>query len=102
MSDDFHLNISDFDIDFSTPSGLGSTSDPVQEILTLLEEDKTAEALEKVDAYRSVVGATPLMRHLLALTIFRLGRLLPALKVMRAAHEDLPDAYEHAEILSVL
>ena len=102
MSDDFHLNISDFDIDFSTPSGLGSTSDPVQEILTLLEEDKTAEALDKVDAYRSVVGATPLMRHLLALTIFRLGRLLPALKVMRAAHEDLPDAYEHAEILSVL
>jgi predicted O-linked N-acetylglucosamine transferase (SPINDLY family) len=101
MSDDFNLDISNFDIDFSGQSGLGS-SDPVHEILALLEEEKTGEALDMVEAYRATAGATPLVRHLLALTILRLGRLLPALKVMQTAHDDLPEAYEHAEVLSVL
>ncbi|MDF1749384.1 MAG: hypothetical protein P1V34_10980 [Alphaproteobacteria bacterium] len=101
MSDDFDINFSDFDISFTGQSAIGGT-DPVNEILSFLNDENTLAALDKLDEYRAAVGGTPLMRHLLALATLRIGRMLPALKVMQTAHDDQPEAFEHAEVLSVL
>lgn len=91
----------DFSFDFVSDLSVGGDPD-VRKCLTLLDEALGEEALDVVDKVRARDGATPLVRHLLALCICRMGRVVPAIKILKTAHDDSPSAYEHVEVLAAL
>lgn len=92
MSSDF------FDLTFD--SGVRFDSDPVLDTLKALEEKNLPEALGLIEGYKATYGDTVLTKHLLALTMLRMARPVPALKLLREAHDDNPQAFEFAEVLA--
>ncbi|MDW3208003.1 MAG: hypothetical protein R8L07_20905 [Alphaproteobacteria bacterium] len=94
---------STFDLSFDIPSGFMMGGNPaVVDCLRCLEEHNTEQALEAVERLKNEQGETPLVRHLLALCICRLGRVVPAIRLLQAAHDESPQAFEHAEVLAAL
>lgn len=99
MSDD----IFKMDLNFGFDGGLGGTTDSrVSDALMLIAKDQADEALDLIEAVKRDAGVTPLLRHVIALAVIRLGRAVPALRLLREAHEEDPNAWEHAEILAAV
>lgn len=99
MSDD----IFKLDLDFGFDGGVGGQMDArVSDALTLIAMDKTDEALDLIEAVKRERGATALLRHVIALAVVRMGRVVPALRLLREAHQENPDAWEHTEVLASL
>lgn len=94
---------STFDLSFDIPSEFTMGGNPaVVDCLRCLEEHNTDQALEAVERLKNEQGETPLVRHLLALCICRLGRVVPAIRLLQDAHDESPQAFEHAEVLAAL
>lgn len=91
----------DFNFEFAADLSIGGDPD-VKQCLSLLMEAQGEEALDAVDRVRAREGATPLVRHLIALCICRMGRVVPAIHILRTAHDDAPQAFEHVEVLAAL
>lgn len=98
---DFDLDL-DFDFDLGTGSADAAESDDVFRALQMLYDNDAQGALSLVEELKAAQGATPLVRHLLALCIVRLGRIVPAIRILRGCHEDAPNAFEHVEVLASL
>ncbi|NMM46340.1 hypothetical protein HH303_17750 [Rhodospirillaceae bacterium KN72] len=99
MSDDSFS----FDLDLGN-LGLGMSlgDSGVHRVLTHLTALETEEALGEIQKLRDRDGASPLVQHLLALAVTRMGRPVPAIQLLEAAHEQAPSAYEHAEVLATI
>ena len=99
MSDDSFS----FDLDLGN-LGLGMSlgDSGVHRVLTHLAALETEEALGEIQKLRDRDGASPLVQHLLALAVTRMGRPVPAIPLLEAAHEQAPSAYEHAEVLAAI
>jgi tetratricopeptide (TPR) repeat protein len=99
MSDDiFKLDLN-FGFDGDTSTGEDRR---LATALELMAQERATEALDLVEAVKREQGATPLIRHVVALAVARLGRLAPAVRLVREAHEEAPEAWEHAEVLASL
>lgn len=94
---------SKFDLDFDMPDGFGMRGNQtVHKCLSHLNNHNSDLAIAEVERLRKQTGDTTLVRHLLALCVCRLGRVVPAIRMLEAAHEENPDAYEHVEVLAAL
>ncbi|MEQ8442053.1 MAG: hypothetical protein RIM33_08410 [Alphaproteobacteria bacterium] len=100
MSDDIFDFDFDFDLDFS--GGSQTDSSPVSQALVKLANNQPGEALPFIERAKSETGDTPLVRHLTALTLARMGRVVPAIRILETAHAKSPNAFEHAEVLAAL
>jgi tetratricopeptide (TPR) repeat protein len=93
----------DFSLDLDLSSAYGRHGDArVHDVLDLLRDRKSAEALDIIEELKAEQGATPLVRHLIALAIVRMGRAVPAIRLLEGCHEEQPEAFEHVEVLAAL
>ncbi|MBO6861809.1 MAG: hypothetical protein JJ878_04170 [Alphaproteobacteria bacterium] len=94
---------SKFDLDFDMPDGFGGRGNQtVHKCLSHLNNHNSDMAIAEVEQLRKQTGDTALVRHLLALCVCRLGRVVPAIRMLESAHAENPDAYEHVEVLAAL
>lgn len=100
MSDDTFDFDFDFDLDFS--GGGAEDSSPVTQVLEQLAHNRPADAVPLIEQVKGESGDTPLVRHLTALTLARMGRVVPAIRLLEAAHAKSPNAFEHVEVLAAL
>lgn len=99
MSDDsFSLNLDLGNLGL----GISLGDSGVHRVLNHLTALETEEALAEIQKLRDRDGASPLVQHLLALAVTRMGRPVPAIQLLEAAHEQAPSAYEHAEVLAAI
>lgn len=99
MTDDTFTFSLDLDL---TSTGRRAGDARVHEVLDLLREHKSAAALDLIEVLKAEEGATPLIRHLIALAIVRIGRAVPAIRLLEACHAEQPEAFEHTEVLAAL
>lgn len=76
--------------------------DKVTTVLKALEENDSSEALTRIEEYRKSDGGLILQKYLMGLTMLRMSRLVPAVRLFKDAHEAEPNALEFVEVLAVV